>query len=191
MTLRAPAQHSPLFEGLPAEILEAADGIDPTPLVRARDVVLDLGCGSGKTCFAASQLTGPGGRVIGVEATPERLALARRHEDAIGRAIGWYNVELHCADVRDLALDLEALAHWVEQHPARGRAGDAALRRAAARLRREVPMVAGSSVDLVLSGDVQDLASGRDEKRLFAEIRRVLKPGGRWAVSGAVAWTKG
>lgn len=43
--------------------------------------VLDLGCGSGRDCFVASRLVGPGGRVIGVDMTDEQLAVARAHVD--------------------------------------------------------------------------------------------------------------
>lgn len=45
--------------------------------------VLDLGCGSGRDVYALSQLVGPTGEVIGVDMTPEQLAVARAH-------IGWH-----------------------------------------------------------------------------------------------------
>jgi arsenite methyltransferase len=41
--------------------------------------ILDLGCGSGRDCYLLSQLTGPGGRVVGVDMTTEQLEVARRH----------------------------------------------------------------------------------------------------------------
>ena len=39
--------------------------------------VLDLGCGAGRDVFVLSQLVGEGGQVVGVDMTPEQLAVAR------------------------------------------------------------------------------------------------------------------
>lgn len=43
--------------------------------------VLDLGSGSGQDCYVLSQLVGHHGQVVGVDATNEQLAVARRHLD--------------------------------------------------------------------------------------------------------------
>ena len=44
-----------------------------SPLPPALDglTVLDLGCGTGRDCYALSKLVGPSGRVIGVDMTAE------------------------------------------------------------------------------------------------------------------------
>jgi ubiquinone/menaquinone biosynthesis C-methylase UbiE len=42
-------------------------------------VVLDVGCGAGFDLFIASRLTGPAGRVHGVDLTPEMVARAREN----------------------------------------------------------------------------------------------------------------
>ena len=60
------------------------------------DVVLDLGSGGGKDVFLAAQKVGPTGRAIGVDMTPEMLALARRNAEAFAESSGLANVEL-CA----------------------------------------------------------------------------------------------
>src|SRR5205807_1720427 len=39
--------------------------------------VLDLGCGAGTDSLVAAQMVGPGGRVTGIDMTPEMLAKAR------------------------------------------------------------------------------------------------------------------
>ena len=39
--------------------------------------VLDLGSGAGDTTFAAAELVGPGGSVVGLDHSPEALARAR------------------------------------------------------------------------------------------------------------------
>ena len=43
------------------------------------ETVLDLGSGAGIDCFLAARRVGPGGRVIGVDMTPEMLERARRN----------------------------------------------------------------------------------------------------------------
>jgi SAM-dependent methyltransferase len=44
--------------------------------------VLDLGCGSGRDCYAAAALVGPAGHITGVDMTPAQLAVARQHAGA-------------------------------------------------------------------------------------------------------------
>ncbi len=41
--------------------------------------IVDLGCGAGRDVYLLSRLVGPDGHVIGVDMTPEQLAVARRH----------------------------------------------------------------------------------------------------------------
>lgn len=43
--------------------------------------VLDLGCGAGQDCYALAQLVGESGSVLGVDMTPEQLAIAKKYED--------------------------------------------------------------------------------------------------------------
>jgi arsenite methyltransferase len=64
-------------------------------------VVLDLGCGAGTDLLIAAQMTGPGGRAIGVDMTPAMLDRAR----ASARAMGLDNVELYEALIESLPLE--------------------------------------------------------------------------------------
>ena len=43
--------------------------------------ILDLGSGSGRDAYALAQLVGPKGEVVGVDMTPEQIAVARTHVD--------------------------------------------------------------------------------------------------------------
>lgn len=82
----------------------------PVPLAVEGKTVLDLGCGTGRDCYVASRLVGPHGRVLGVDMTPEQLAVARRHRDYhAGRAgLATSNVTFLEGPMEDLAaLDIQ------------------------------------------------------------------------------------
>ena len=65
--------------------------------------ILDVGCGTGYNFAGLSDLVGPGGRVIGIDASPSMLAAARRR---IQQA-GWTNVTVIYADAAHLGPPLE------------------------------------------------------------------------------------
>ncbi len=54
--------------------------------------VLDLGCGSGRDVYLLAQLVGASGAVVGVDMTPEQLAVARRHQQHHADQFGFANV---------------------------------------------------------------------------------------------------
>ena len=64
-------------------------------------VVLDLGCGSGTDLLIAAQMTGPTGRVIGVDMTPSMLDRAR----ASAQEMGLEGLEMHESLIETLPLD--------------------------------------------------------------------------------------
>ncbi|QDV08692.1 arsenite S-adenosylmethyltransferase [Planctomycetes bacterium Poly30] len=176
-----------LLEVLPQEIIDRDYGCgDPSRFVRPDDVVLDLGSGGGKICYMASQIVGAGGRVIGVDTTTDMLELARKHRQEVGDRIGWHNVDFRRGHIQNLRLDHDALGAWLEAHPVRDVAGYEALERERARLELEAPMIPDESVDVVLSNCVLNLVDPAEKPKMFAEIHRVLKRGGRAAISDIV-----
>ena len=73
--------------------------------LRSGDVVLDLGSGAGKDVFLAAEKVGAGGRVIGVDMTPEMLALARKNAVKFFTTTGLLNVEFREGEIEDLPVD--------------------------------------------------------------------------------------
>lgn len=74
---------------LPDEILTKFYGCgSPLPLDLKGATLLDLGCGTGRDVFAAAQLVGPTGNVIGVDLTDAQLEVALRHKDALAAEFG-------------------------------------------------------------------------------------------------------
>jgi len=182
-------QYDPkLLEVIPDEVVQRDYGCgDPTPFVRPGDVVVDLGCGAGKLCFILAQIVGAEGRVIGVDCNDEMLKVARRNRPIVAQRLGYDNVEFRRGMIQDLKLDLDAVEDYLRSHPVTSAPDWLQLRSVEETLRRERPMVPDESVDCVVSNCVLNLVRHQDRQQLFNEIYRVLRRGGRAAISDIVA----
>ncbi|MFQ5816492.1 MAG: methyltransferase domain-containing protein [Terriglobia bacterium] len=176
------------LEVIPEEILKRDYGCgDPSPYVRRDDVVLDLGSGAGKLCYIAAQIVGPRGRVIGVDFNREMLALAREYQPVVAARLGYDNVVFHRARIQDLALSLDEVDAYLAAHPVHNASHVAEFEAFTERLRARAPFVANDSVDVIVSNCVLNLVKDTEKENLFAEMYRVLKRGGRVAISDIVS----
>jgi SAM-dependent methyltransferase len=94
----------PELAGVPDATVESFAGVANHWVlgrVEPGSVVLDLGCGAGTDLLIAAQMTGPTGRVIGVDMTPAMLERARES----AQQMGFENVELRESLIESLPLE--------------------------------------------------------------------------------------
>lgn len=187
--LCCPVDYDPKFlKAIPAEVIERDYGCgDPSKYLLPGETVLDLGSGTGKICFIASQVVGPEGKVIGVDMTDDMLEIARRYTPEVAANIGHNNVEFRKGRIQDLSLDLELLNQKLQTAPVSNIEDYLAVETIANQLRKEKPLIESGSIDVVVSNCVLNLVEAHQKKQLFEEIFRVLKKGGRAVISDIVS----
>ena len=186
--LCCPTSYDPKYlAAIPMEVIERDYGCgDPSKFLRSGETVLDLGSGTGKICFIASQVVGETGQVIGIDMTQEMLNVAGAAAPKVAEAIGYANVRFHRARIQDLRLDPD----WLDEHLAAQPVACAdALKRleaVVAHRRNSKPLIADESIDVVVSNCVLNLVRNEDKQDLFSELYRVLRQTGRAVISDIV-----
>jgi SAM-dependent methyltransferase len=134
------------LEAIPAAANMGLSCGNPTATanLRAGEIVVDLGSGGGLDVFLAAQKVGPSGKAIGIDMTPQMIALAKRNAAAGVNCQPITNVEFHLGQIDAMPL-------------------------------------ADQTADVIISNCVINLAT--DKRAVFREMFRVLKAGGRVAVS--------
>ncbi len=92
------------IDGLPEEAVAASASCgNPIGLASLEpgETVVDFGSGGGINCFKAASAVGQSGRIIGIDMTPEMIALARRNAEKMKAT----NVEFRLAYMEDTPLD--------------------------------------------------------------------------------------
>jgi ubiquinone/menaquinone biosynthesis C-methylase UbiE len=188
-SLCCPVDYDPQYlKVIPSEVIERDYGCgDPSRYLHPGETVLDLGSGTGKICFIASQVVGPKGRVIGVDMTDAMLDVARRNAPIVAERIGYANVEFKKGRIQDLALDLAQLDAALQAAPISGAEDFLKASALVEELRTQHPLIASESVDVVVSNCVLNLVEPDSKRRLFEEIFRVLRRGGRAVISDIVS----
>ena len=77
--------------------------VEALPLRRGQ-VVLDVGCGTGLCCGLLREKVGPRGAVVGIEESPEMVAVAREHI----ASEGWRNVTVVQSSAEDAQVPVTA-----------------------------------------------------------------------------------
>src|SRR5947207_754271 len=89
---------------IPDEVIQKDYGCgDPSRYLKPGETVLDLGSGTGKTCFIAAQLVGPKRASVGVDMTEEMLRVARRNAAVEAEGLGYANGRFPQSRIQDLA----------------------------------------------------------------------------------------
>jgi len=101
--------------------------------------------------------------------------------------LGYNNVQFRKGKIQDLQTDPDAQDAYLEKNPVASSEDFDRFNEWRQKQRQSNPLVADSSVDVVVSNCVLNLVEDGSKQQLFSEIERVLRPGGRAVISDIVA----
>ncbi len=187
--LCCPVAYDPRYlKVIPQEIIDRDYGCgDPSQFVRSGENVLDLGSGGGKICYIIAQIVGRDGRVTGVDFNLPMLELANKYRSQIVKGVGFDNVDFRRGKIQDLRTDITAVETWLAANPVASYADLEALEAYKKQQAGQSPLIADASIDVIVSNCVLNLVAAEDKAALFSEMFRVLKVGGRVAISDIIS----
>ncbi len=96
---------------------------------------------------------------------------------------GFANTEFRYGRIQDLKLDLSLVDDYLRENPIKTADDFSAYESFVNKIKEEKPLIEDDSVDVILSNCVLNLVRAEDKQQMFAEMFRVLKRGGRVAIS--------
>ena len=173
-----------LLINIPKVILENDFGCgNPSKYVRKGESVLDLGSGSGKICYVLSQIVGPAGKVYGIDVNPDMLELARSQQETFADLMGYDNMQFCHASITDMKTNLDKVEAMLQRSAIDNLEKFQEFERRKNEMFEANPLIPDGSIDVVVSNCVINLVRTEEKINVFREMFRVLRNGGRIAIS--------